>query len=126
MSPSTPFRRTDQHEAAFKEMKAAMMQTDEKQFHVHTDATGYQLGAVISQAGRPLVFWSKKCNDAHKKYPANKLELLNIMLVLREYPTMLLGHIHTDHLNLTYATYKKYTCSDGDSRLKSLVPNSIM
>ncbi|GMF54448.1 unnamed protein product [Phytophthora fragariaefolia] len=96
-------------------MKTTVMQTVElafpdysKPFHVHTDASGYQLGAVISQAGRPLVFWSKKCNDTQKKYPANKLELLSIKLVLQEYRTMLLGHevhIHTDHLNLTYGTY---------------------
>ncbi|KAE9037044.1 hypothetical protein PR003_g6821 [Phytophthora rubi] len=79
-----------------------------KPFHVHTDASGYRLSAVISQGRRPPVFWSKKCNDAQKKYPANKLELLSIKLVLQVYRTMLLGHevhIHTDHLNLTYGTY---------------------
>ncbi|KAG6611199.1 Pol Polyprotein [Phytophthora cinnamomi] len=115
MSPTVPFRWSDEHEAAFARMKTAMMQTVElafpdysKPFHVHTDASGYQLGAVISQEGRPIFFWSKKCNDAQKKCPANKRELLSIKLVLQEYKTMLLGHevhIHTDHLNLTYGTY---------------------
>ncbi|POM68721.1 Retrotransposon Polyprotein [Phytophthora palmivora] len=88
ISPSVPFRWSDEHETAFARMKTAMIQTVElafpdysKPFHMHTDASGYQLGAVISQDGRPLVFWSKRCNDAQKKYPANTLELLIIKLV---------------------------------------------
>ncbi|POM69307.1 Retrotransposon Polyprotein [Phytophthora palmivora] len=77
MSPSVPFPWSDKREAAFARMKTAMMQTVElafpdysKPFYVHTDASGYQLGAGISSDGRRLVFWSKKCNDVQKKYPA--------------------------------------------------------
>ncbi|KAJ8558974.1 hypothetical protein ON010_g8474 [Phytophthora cinnamomi] len=64
--------------------------------------------AVITQHDQPLAFWSKKCTELQRKYPANRLELLSILLLLREYRTMLLGqelHIHTDHLNLTYGTF---------------------
>ncbi|KAE9338298.1 hypothetical protein PF008_g12127 [Phytophthora fragariae] len=80
-------------------------------FDVHTDASGFQLGAVISQRGRPVAFWSKKCNDSQRKYPANQLELFSIVLVLREYRSMVLGQdvrIHTDHLNLTYSTFNNW------------------
>ncbi|DBA01849.1 TPA: hypothetical protein N0F65_005997 [Lagenidium giganteum] len=77
-------------------------------FHIYTDASGYQLGAVIFQRGRPVLFWSKKCNQAQRAYPANKRMLLSIVLLLRAFWGMLLGqelHIHTDHLNLTHDTF---------------------
>ncbi|OWZ11465.1 LOW QUALITY PROTEIN: hypothetical protein PHMEG_00015510 [Phytophthora megakarya] len=97
-------------------MKTAMMQAVGlltfseycKPFPMHTDASGYQHGAVIPKFGRPLACWSKKCNDAQKKYYTNKIELLSIKLVFQEYRTMLLGHevhTHIDHLDLTYGMY---------------------
>ncbi|POM62629.1 Pol protein [Phytophthora palmivora] len=61
-------------------------------FHIYTDTSGYH----------------KKCNESQRKYPANRLELLSIVLVLRENRTMLLGqelHIRTEHLNLTYGAF---------------------
>ncbi|KAF4133049.1 Integrase core domain [Phytophthora infestans] len=60
------------------------------------------------QHDKPLVFWSKKCNGAQTLYPANRLELLSIVLLLREFRSLLLGqelHLFTDHLNLTYSTF---------------------
>ena len=35
-----------------------------KPFDVHADSSGYQLGGVVSQEGRPIVFFSKKLNSA--------------------------------------------------------------
>jgi hypothetical protein len=32
-------------------------------FQIHTDASHRQLGAVISQKGMPIAFWSKKLKD---------------------------------------------------------------
>ena len=31
-----------------------------KEFEIHTDSSNYQMGAVISQGGRPVAYWSKK------------------------------------------------------------------
>ncbi|KAE9356037.1 hypothetical protein PF008_g3789 [Phytophthora fragariae] len=113
--PQDKYQWTDTQQKAFDQMKAVMAHTVElafptygDPFHIYTDASGYQLGAVITQHDRPLAFWSKKCNESQRKYPANRLELLSILLLLREYRTMILGpelHIHTDHLNLTYGTF---------------------
>jgi RNase H-like domain found in reverse transcriptase len=35
-------------------------------FKIHTDASHYQLGAVISQKGKPIAFYSQKLNPARQ------------------------------------------------------------
>ena len=37
-------------------------------FDIHTDASDVQLGAVISQQGRPIAFFSRKFNIAQLNY----------------------------------------------------------
>jgi hypothetical protein len=39
-----------------------------KKFHVYTDISDYQLGAVITQDDRPLAFYSRKLNGAQRRY----------------------------------------------------------
>lgn len=115
LSPAKPFTWSPQLQTAFDAVKVALAATvrlafpeSGKPFQVYTDASQLQLGAVIMQHQRPLVFWSKKCNSAQSLYPANRLELLSIVLLLREFRSLLLGqelHLFTDHLNLTYSTF---------------------
>jgi len=47
-----------------------------KPFEIYTDASTLQLGAVITQENRPIVFFSRKFSDAQSKYTITKLELL--------------------------------------------------
>ena len=39
-----------------------------KKFVIHTDASDYQLGAVIAQEGKPLAFFSRKLFKAQRNY----------------------------------------------------------
>ena len=69
-------------------------------FEIHTDALKFQQGAVISQKGKPIAFYSRKMNSAQQKYTTTEKELLSIVETLN-----LLGHqitVYTDHKNLTY------------------------
>jgi hypothetical protein len=77
-------------------------------FSIHADASKLQFGAVIAQDGNPLAFYSRKFNDAQTRYTTTERELLSIVEVLKEFRNILLGQeliIHTDHTNLTYATF---------------------
>ena len=65
------------------------------------------VGAVISQEGRPLAFFSRKLSSSQEKYGVTDLELLSIVGCLNEFKGMLWGQrirVYTDHKNLEYAT----------------------
>ena len=79
-----------------------------KPFQMHTDASHCQLGAVISQEGKPIGFYSRKLNPAQTRCTTTERELLSIVETLKEYRNILLGHeieVFTDHQNLVYKTF---------------------
>ena len=79
-----------------------------KPFVIHMDASHYQLGAVISQEGKHITFYSCKLNPAQTRYTTTERELLSIVETLKEYRNILLGQqieVFTDHKNLVYKTF---------------------
>jgi RNase H-like domain found in reverse transcriptase/Reverse transcriptase (RNA-dependent DNA polymerase) len=73
-----------------------------KEFHLYTDASESQLGAVLVQADRPIAFFSKKLNFSQKKYSVGEKEMLSVVETLQQFRNIVL--VHTDHKNLTYDT----------------------
>ena len=39
-----------------------------ERFYIHTDASNFQLGAVISRNGKPIAFYSRKFTPAQSRY----------------------------------------------------------
>ncbi len=85
------------HQRAFDHVKATIAKEVvlaypdfSKVFEIHTDASGKQLRAVITQDNRPIAFFSWKLSDSQRKYSVTKIELLAIVKTLKEVKGILL------------------------------------
>ena len=105
----------EEHQKAFDTMKKILSRETllaypnfNLPFEIHTDASAYQLGAVISQNNRPIAFYSRKSNPAQQRYTTTERELLAIVETLKEFKNILIGQqirVYTDHKNLTYKVF---------------------
>jgi RNase H-like domain found in reverse transcriptase len=80
-----------------------------KPFHIYTDASDHQLGAVIMQDKKPQSFYSRKLNTAQRQYTTTERELLSTIETCKEYTNILLGYpikVFTDHKNNTFIGLK--------------------
>ena len=110
----TKIKWTSELETAFKEVKKMVCQETlltypdwTKPFDIHTDASDYQLGAVIFQQGKPIAFFSRKLNNAQKNYTTTEKELLSIVECVKEFRNILFGYpirVFSDHKNLVHST----------------------
>jgi hypothetical protein len=53
------------------------------------DASSTQLGAMITQDNRPIVFFRRKLSKMQQKYSVAEIELLAIVETLKEFKGML-------------------------------------
>ncbi len=86
------------HQRAFNHVKATIAKDVvlayldySKVFKIYTDASSKELGAVITQDNRPIMFFSWKLSDTQRKYSVTKIELLAIVKTLKEFKRMLWG-----------------------------------
>jgi hypothetical protein len=112
-SKNVKFIWTDEHQKTFDIIKKIICREVmltfpdfSKPFHIYTDASDKQLGAVITQDEKPIAFYSREPNSAQQRYTTGEQELLSIVETLREFRNIILGYkiiMHTDHNKLTYA-----------------------
>eukprot|EP00804_Cyclotella_cryptica_P004829 CCRYP_004921-RA/>CCRYP_004921-RA protein AED:0.41 eAED:0.35 QI:0/0/0/1/0/0/2/0/267 len=98
------------HQKAFDDVKTSIAKdvvlaypNYSMEFEIYTDASSKQLGSVITQGNRPLMFFSRKLSMTQQKYSVTKIELLAIVETLKEFKGMLWGQrlkVYTDHKNL--------------------------
>ncbi len=84
----------------------------EDQFEMEVDASGYAVGAVLLQRKEdgkkhPIGYYSATLNEAQQNYDIYDLELLAIVMALKNWRPLLVGSphkiiIYSDHLNLQY------------------------
>ena len=111
MSKEAKYKWTDEHQHAFEQVKKVVSKETllaypdfNQPFEIHTDASDYQLGSVISQNNKPIAFYSCKLTPAQRRYTTTEQELLAIVETLKEFRNILLGQqitVYTDHENLT-------------------------
>ena len=100
------------HQQAFDKIKK-VIETEvllanpdfDKPFHIYTDASNHQLGAIIMQDKKPIAFYSRKLNVSQKRYITTQRELLSTIETCKEYKNILLGYsiiVYTDHKNITF------------------------
>jgi hypothetical protein len=74
-------------------------------FEIQTDASSYEMGAILVQHGEPICFHSETFNGVVINYPTYDKELSALVKSVKTWKHYLLGKetiIHTDHKPLQY------------------------
>ena len=62
-----------------------------KTFKIHTNASAFQLGAIIIQKGKTIAFYRRKLTWTQQRYTLTNRELVIIVETLKEFRTILSG-----------------------------------
>lgn len=111
------FAWTLEAEVAFQGLKTAMTQPPvlalpnfDLPFVVETDASGYGIGAVLLQNGRPLAYFSKLLGVRAQMKSIYEKELIAICLAVLKWKPYLLGRhfiVRSDQQSLRYLTQQR-------------------
>ncbi len=129
-SKNVPYKWTDEHQKNFDAIKRVIGREVllaypdfNAPFQIHTDACKTQIGAVISQNGKPIAFYSRKMNSAQQNYTVTEKELLSIVATLKEFRNiLLLGQqitVFADHSYLQEFQYRtRHALASGARRIR--------
>jgi hypothetical protein len=99
-----------------------------KLFEVDCDASGVGIGAVLSQEGKPIAFFSEKLNESRRKYSTYDKEFYAIIRALDHWSHYLLPNeflLHSDHEALKYLNSQQKLNSRHASWVEFLQPYSF-
>ncbi|CDJ56886.1 hypothetical protein EMWEY_00026150 [Eimeria maxima] len=106
------FKWTEAHTQAVQQLKRKLtdyvtlqIPDTTKPFDLYTDASGFALGAVLEQEGKPFGFLSQTVNAAQQKYSIYDQELLALVTALDKWSHLLRAAkvmAYTDHQALTH------------------------
>lgn len=107
------FKWCQAQEQAYQELKKRIstapvlaLPDPKKGFVLTTDASDKGLGAVLTQDGRPIAYFSKRLNPAQSRYTTGEKELMAIITALDHFRHLVDGQrtvVETDHKNLVSA-----------------------
>ena len=112
------------YEIAFQKLKLGLSTTPilkgpnwEKEFHVHTDASAYAIGSVLTQPGDSKVdysvyFASTKLDSTERNYTTTEREGLAMVFSCKKFRHYLLANhfkLYIDHQALLYLVNKPCT-----------------
>jgi hypothetical protein len=99
-------------QAAFDQLKSAMTTTPDlafpdfsKEFVVETDACETWIGAVLSQEGHPIAYFSKGLSISNQKLSTYEKEFLTVMIAVDKWRSYLHKNpfvIKTNHQSLCH------------------------
>lgn len=108
-------------EQAFYELKESFTEAPilaspnwDREFHVHVDASGFAIGAVLCQAydkgfDHPIYYASRQISAAEKKYNTTEREALGMIFAVQKFCHYLLANpfvFYVDHQALKYLIIK--------------------
>nr|GEU40478.1 transposon Ty3-G Gag-Pol polyprotein [Tanacetum cinerariifolium] len=99
-------------ETAFQQLKRALTTTPtlglpdwSKSFTVECDASGVGIGAILTQQGQPIAYYSAPLKGSMLAWSTYEKEMLAIVKAVRKWKSYLLGRpfvVKTDHISLKY------------------------
>ncbi|XP_022897584.1 G-type lectin S-receptor-like serine/threonine-protein kinase LECRK1 [Olea europaea var. sylvestris] len=95
-----------------------------KVFEVECDASGVGIGGVLSQDRHPVAYFSKKLNEAKRRYSTYNKELYAVVQALRYWRHYLLPQefvLYSDHEALRYLNSQKRLKPEGEKEFATEV-----